>query len=111
MPDVHKLVDPRRQVEAKLAQTKGRTGADALMTTLSALASARDTTPTLELDNVTWYDGTADLQLKAADANALEQVRSGLEARGYTAQLQVMPGNDSGPPAARMRLSKEGATP
>ena len=111
MPDVHKLVDPRRQVEAKLAQAKGRTGADALMTTLSALASARDTTPTLELDNVTWYDGTADLQLKAADANALEQVRSGLEARGYTAQLQVMPGNDSGPPAARMRLSKEGATP
>ncbi len=111
MPDVQKLVDPRRQVEAKLAQTKGRVGADPLMTTLAALAAARDATPTLELDNVTYYDGTADLQVKAADANALEQVRTGLESSGYTAQLQIMPGNASGPPAARMRLSREGATP
>lgn len=111
MPDVQKLVDPRRQVEAKLAEAKGRGGADALMTTLAALAAARDTTPTLELDNVTFYDGTADLQVKAADAGALEQVRAGLEAQGYTAQLQVMPGNENGPPAARMRLSREGSTP
>ncbi len=109
MPDVHKLVDPRRQVEAKLAQAKGRSGADGLTATLAALAAARDTTPTMELDNVTYYDGTADLQVKAADANALEQVRSGLAARGYTAQLQVMPGTDAGPAAARMRLSREGA--
>lgn len=111
MPDVRKLVDPRRQVEAKLAETKGRGGADGLMATLSSLATARDATPSLELNNVTYYDGTADLQLTASDATALEQVRSGLEARGFTAQLQVMPGNENGPPAARMRLSREGATP
>lgn len=111
MPDVHKLVDPRRQVEAKLAEVKGRGGADGLMTTLAALAAARDGTPTLELDNVTYDDGTADLQVKAADANALEQVRTGLAARGYTAQLQIIPGGDGGPPAARMRLSREGANP
>ena len=111
MPDVHKLVDPRRQVEAKLAQAKGRSGADGLTATLAALAAARDTTPTMELDNVTYYDGTADLQIKAADATALEQVRSGLAARGYTAQLQVVPGTEGGPAAARMRLSREGATP
>ncbi len=111
MPDVHKLVDPRRQVEAKLAQAKGRSGADGLTATLAALAAARDTTPTMELDNVTYYDGTADLQIKAADATALEQVRSGLAARGYTAQLQVVPGIEGGPAAARMRLSREGATP
>ena len=109
MPDVQKLVDPRRQVEAKLAQAKGRSGADGLTATLSALAAARDTTPTMELDNVTYYDGTADLQVKAVDANALEQVRSGLAARGYTAQLQVMPGTEGGPAAARMRLSREEA--
>ena len=111
MPDVHKLVDPRRQVEAKLAQAKGRSGADGLTATLAALAAARDTTPTMELDNVTYYDGTADLQIKAADATALEQVRSGLAARGYTAQLQLVPGTEGGPAAARMRLSREGATP
>ena len=111
MPDVHKLVDPRRQVEAKLAQAKGRSGVDGLTATLAALAAARDTTPTMELDNVTYYDGTADLQIKAADATALEQVRSGLAARGYTAQLQVVPGTEGGPAAARMRLSREGATP
>ena len=110
MPDVHKLVDPRRQVEAKLAQAKGRSGADGLTATLAALAAARDTTPTMELDNVTYYDGTADLQVKAADATALEQVRSDLAARGYTAQLQVIPGTEGGPAAARMRLSREGAT-
>lgn len=109
MPDVHKLVDPRRQVEAKLAQAKGRSGADGLTATLAALAAARDTTPTMELDNVTYYDGTADLQVKAADANALEQVRTGLAARGYTAQLQAMPSGEGGPAAARMRLSREGA--
>lgn len=109
MPDVHKLVDPRRQVEAKLAQAKGRSGADGLTATLAALAAARDTTPTMELDNVTYYDGTADLQVKAADATALEQVRSALAARGYTAQLQVIPGTAGGPAAARMRLSREGA--
>lgn len=109
MPDVHKLVDPRRQVEAKLAQAKGRSGADGLTATLAALAAARDATPTMELDNVTYYDGTADLQVKAADANALEQVRSGLAARGYTAQLQAVPGTEGGPAAARMRLSREGA--
>jgi hypothetical protein len=63
----------------------------------------------MELDNVTYYDGTADLQVKAADANALEQVRSGLAARGYTAQLQAMPGAEGSPAAARMRLSREGA--
>ncbi len=111
MPDVHKLVDPRRQVEAKLAQAKGRSGVHGLTATLAALAAARDTTPTMELDNVTYYDGTADLQIKAADATALEQVRSGLAARGYTAQLQVVPGTEGGPAAARMRLSREGATP
>ena len=94
-----------------MAQAKGRSGADGLTATLAALAAARDTTPTMELDNVTYYDGTADLQIKAADATALEQVRSGLAARGYTAQLQVVPGTEGGPAAARMRLSREGATP
>ncbi len=89
MPEVKKLVDPRRQVEARLIAARAHGGATGLMAALSAVATMRAQTPSLELQGVNYTDGTTDLEVTATDVAALEQVRSGLSAAGFTAQLQA----------------------
>jgi general secretion pathway protein L len=117
MPDVKKLVDPRRQVEARLLVARAHAGATGLLGALGALATVRAQTPSLELQGINYTDGTTDLEVTASDVAALEQVRGGLSTAGFTAQLQAAGASANGT-AGRLQLvapvasaSGSGATP
>ncbi|MFM7065790.1 MAG: type II secretion system protein GspL [Gammaproteobacteria bacterium] len=109
MPDVQRLVDPRRQVEARLAQSPGGGQQDSgLLSILEAVAATRDVAPGMTINNLNYFSGTADLQLEIQDPNLLEQVRGAIAARGHTVQVQTIPGNAAGAVSARMRISRAG---
>lgn len=108
MPDVHKLVDPRRQVEARLAQSPGTAAGGGVMSALSALAAARSAVPSMEIGNLDYADGITNLQLQVSDAAALEQARTALIAQGLGVQVQTAPEAAGSAMAARLRLTPGG---
>jgi hypothetical protein len=62
----------------------------------------------MAINNLNYFNGTADLQLEVPDANLLEQIRTALIGKGYAVQVQTVPGSNGGVVSARMRLSREG---
>lgn len=112
MPDVHKLVDARRQVEARLAQSPGSAApGGGLLAVMAALAATRETAPAMEIGNLNFDGDTTDLQLQVPDAATLEQAKSVLAAHGFAVQVQMVPGAAGPTMAARMRLTREGTAP
>ena len=87
MPDVERIVDARAQIEQRLA---GGGAADprGLLARLAAVGGAMSgaTGPTIE--SLGWRNGSLQLQMIAADTDALARFAQALTARGLTADVE-----------------------
>ena len=87
MPDVERIVDARAQIEQRLAGG-GAADPQGLLARLAAVGGAMSgaTGPTIE--SLGWRNGSLQLQMIAADTDALARFAQALTARGLTADVE-----------------------
>ncbi len=95
LPDVERIVDARAQIEQRLAGG-GAADPQGLLARLAAVGGAMSgaTGPTIE--SLGWRNGSLQLQMIAADTDALARFAQALTARGLTANVEsTTPGEKS----------------
>ena len=87
LPDVERIVDARAQIEQRLAGG-GTADPEGLLARLAAVGGAMSgaTAPTIE--SLGWRNGSLQLQMIAADTDALARFAQALTARGLTANVE-----------------------
>ena len=84
--------------DAELQRRRSNAGganAETFLTTLEAVASARD--PELRIDSLVWRNRTMDLQLVAADVGALDKFAKSLEqTHRFKPKIESANQNDTG---------------
>jgi len=97
MPNA-RMVDPRAQVERRLAAVRGTGGAanESFLAALETLGSALAATPNAELKAISYRPGTLDLRLLVPSVETLEQIRQAVSSEGrFSATIQqANPGSD-----------------
>jgi general secretion pathway protein L len=80
--------DARRRMEQRLSGASGDANQPGeLMHVLAALSAARQNVPVVQLESLTFHQGSAQMKLGAPDAATLAQFGQALQAGGYAAQV------------------------
>jgi general secretion pathway protein L len=80
--------DARRRMEQRLSGAAGDANQPGeLMHVLAALAAARQNVPVVQLESLSFHQGSAQMKLGAPDASTLAQFSQALQAGGYSAQV------------------------
>lgn len=95
MPDVERIVDVRAQIEQRLA---GGGAADpaGLLARLALVGSAMSGGTSATIESLGWRNGSLQLQMLAADTDALARFAQALTARGLTADVESTTPGDKG---------------
>lgn len=95
LPDVERIVDARAQIEQRLAGG-GAADPQGLLARLAAVGGAMSgaTGPTIE--SLGWRNGSLQLQMIAADTDALARFAQALTARGLTADVESTTPGENG---------------
>jgi general secretion pathway protein L len=94
MPGQPKPLDPRRQMEQRLAAAQNAGGPGGLLPALQALVQARTVAPGTTLKALSFRQGTVDMKIAAKDATSLDHVSQSLKSNGWAAELTS--GNTTG---------------
>jgi type II secretion system protein L len=92
MPGDPNTLDARRRMEQRLNAARGAGGG--LLPALQALAQARDATPGMSVQALSFHGGALDMKLAAPDAASLDRVSQSLRNNGWLADLTG--GNNAG---------------
>jgi general secretion pathway protein L len=92
MPGDPNTPDARRRMEQRLSAARGAGGG--LLPALQALAQARDATPGMSVQALSFHGGALDMKLAAPDAASLDRVSQSLRNNGWLADLTG--GNNAG---------------
>ena len=108
LPDVERIVDARAQIEQRLAGG-GAADPQGLLARLAAVGGAMSgaTGPTIE--SLGWRNGSLQLQMIAADTDALARFAQALTARGLTADVESTTPGEKGV-SAQINVTKGPAT-
>ncbi|MDH4259012.1 MAG: type II secretion system protein GspL [Gammaproteobacteria bacterium] len=87
MPDVERIVDARAQIEQRLAGG-GTADPAGLLARLAAVGGAMSGAGGPTLESLGWRNGSLQLQMVAADTDALARFAQALVARGLTADVE-----------------------
>jgi len=85
MPGDPNSLDARRRMEQRLSAARGAGGG--LLPALQALAQARDATPGMSVQALSFHGGALDMKLSAPDAASLDRVSQSLRTNGWQADL------------------------
>ena len=85
MPGDANSLDARRRMEQRLSAARGAGGG--LLPALQALAQARDATPGMSVQALSFHGGALDMKLSAPDAASLDRVSQSLRTNGWQADL------------------------
>src|SRR5262249_34215304 len=77
-----KPLDPRRQMEQRLAAAQNGGGDSGLLPALQAFVTARTVAPGATLKALSFRQGTIDMKVAAKDATSLDHMRQSLETHG-----------------------------
>jgi len=94
MPGEPKPLDPRRQMEMRLAAAQNGGGQRGFLPALQALIDARTVAPGTTLKALSFRQGTVDMKLAAKDATSLDHMSQSLKTHGWKAELTS--GNTTG---------------
>lgn len=95
MPDVERIVDARAQIEQRLAGG-GTADPQGLLARLAVVGGAMGGTAAPTLESLGWRDGSLQLQMVAADTDALARFAQALTARGLNAEVESTTSNEKG---------------
>ena len=87
MPDVERIVDARAQIEQRLAGG-GTADPQGLLARLAAVGGAMGGASGPTIESLGWRNGSLQLQMIAADTDALARFAQALTARGLTADVE-----------------------
>jgi len=85
MPGDPNSLDARRRMEQRLSAARGAGGG--LLPALQALAQARDATPGMSVQALSFRGGALDMKLSAPDSASLDRVSQSLRTNGWQADL------------------------
>src|SRR3569833_1923545 len=87
MPGQPKPLDPRRQMEQRLAAAQNGGGDNGLLPALQAFVDARTVAPGAALKALSFRQGTVDMKVAAKDATSLDHMSQSLKTHGWQAEL------------------------
>jgi len=96
MPGEPKPLDPRRQMEIRLAAAQNGGGQGGFLPELQAIVDARTVAPGTTLKALSFRQGTVDMKLNAKDATSLDHMSQSLKTHGWQAELTSGNTTDSG---------------
>jgi len=106
LPGQQNPVNARRRVAQRLVEVQSG-GGGTLLPALSAIASARNSTPASTIEGLTFREGTVELRLVAKDAASLDAI--GQQLRQSHWQADIMGGTASGDSyRGRLQVKKAG---
>ncbi len=107
MPGQQNATNARRRVEQRLAEVRSG-GGGTLLPALSALATARTAAPAVNVEGITFRDGTLQLRISAPDAASLDAIGQHLRAAQW--QADILGGSANGDSyRGSMQIKKAGA--
>ncbi len=95
MPDVERIVDAHAQIEQRLAGG-GAADPQGLLARLAVVGGAMGGTTAPTLESLGWRNGSLQLQMVAADTDALARFAQALTARGLNAEVESTTSNEKG---------------
>ena len=110
LPDVHRMVRPRAQMQQRLSQLTGGNGnTDGPLRILMAVGNALQSQSGVQLQGFSYHGGTLQLQLQASGIDALNNVKSVL-ARNTAFSVNLDSVNSgAGQTTGRLTISGSGA--
>ena len=78
LPDAHRMVDPRAQMQQRLKRLTGGDGANGPLALLAAVGTALHDQQVILLSGFSYHGGALQLQIQAPDVDALENLKSAL---------------------------------
>jgi general secretion pathway protein L len=87
MPGQPKPLDPRRQMEMRLAAAQNGGGQEGLLPALQALVDARTVAPGTSVKALSFRQGIVDMKLSGKDATTLDRLSQSLNSHGLKAVL------------------------
>jgi type II secretion system protein L len=87
MPGQPKPLDPRRQMEMRLAAAQNGGGQEGLLPALQALVDSRTVAPGTSVKALSFRQGIVDMKLSGKDATTLDRLSQSLNSHGWKAVL------------------------
>ncbi len=107
LPDAERIEDARAQVEQRLAGAGGGDPAG-LLAQLAAVGGALAGAPGPKLESLGWRERTLELQVVAANTDAIARFAQGITARGLSADVASTTNSENGI-EARVKVAAGGA--
>jgi general secretion pathway protein L len=104
LPGVERIEDPRAQIEQRL--TGGGDDPGGLLAQLAAVGGALAASPGPRLESLGWREHSLELQLVAANTDAIARFAQGVSARGLTADVASTTSGENGI-EAKVRIAAE----
>jgi general secretion pathway protein L len=82
LPDVHRVVDPRQQVQQRLNQLSGANDSNGLLTMLMTLGTALQANNSVQLSGFSYHGGSLQVQVQADQIQALDDLKTSLQQAG-----------------------------
>ncbi|MGH8370089.1 MAG: type II secretion system protein GspL [Gammaproteobacteria bacterium] len=82
LPDVHRVVDPRQQVQQRLSQLSGGNDSDGPLPMLMTLGAALQANTTVQLSGFSYHSGSLQVQVQAGQIQALDDLKTSLQQAG-----------------------------
>jgi general secretion pathway protein L len=111
MPDVQRIVNPRRQMETRLAAIRAaRGGSEApFLQSLEALSQAIGAAPGSRVDSLSFRAGIMEVKLTAPSVDSLDSIQRSVEASG-SLEAAILSANPRGDAVeGRIQLTVPGA--
>ncbi|MGH8371174.1 MAG: type II secretion system protein GspL [Gammaproteobacteria bacterium] len=109
LPDVHRLVNPRAQMEQRLNQLSGGNDNNGPLAMLTVLGAALQANSNVQLSGFTYHSGSLQVQVQANQIQALDDLKTALQqASKFNVNLDSVNSSDG---QATGRLTMTGATP
>jgi general secretion pathway protein L len=106
MPGQQNSINARKRIELRVVQLRG-SGGGTLLPALSAVAIARNASPSATIEGFSFQDGSLELRLTAPDAASVDAIGQQLRASGWQTQLGGSASGDSY--RGQLRIRKAGA--
>ena len=87
-PEAKNVVNPKVQMERKLAELQGGGGGGAFVTLLAASGPVLNSAKGAELQNLRYRQGELELELKLADLPALDALKESLQQQGLEVEIR-----------------------
>ena len=105
LPDVHRVVNPRAQIQQRLKQLSGGNDDTGPLPMLAALGTAFQANSNVHLKGFNYHDGTLQVEVNAAQIQALNDLKDALQQSGkFTVNLDSVNSNQ-GQATGRLTLT------